>query len=91
MLVSVDWQAVAAQTPAGGLLRLRPDAAARIWPDEADARFAAEKPLPEERPTPHDWADVEEIIREDMTAWDHLPFESGARFWEAYLESYPML
>ncbi|MFJ1758367.1 SUKH-4 family immunity protein [Kitasatospora sp. NPDC088134] len=186
MLVSIDWQAVVAETPAGGLLRLRPDAAARIWPDEADARFAAEvgipysnglfrilaalaerdpaspdtafvkgedpepidtphgelqplgevyqadvyirltdgtiwvsdpdsevefelvhqdlsslsylvyklaaeKPLPEERPTPNDWAGVEEIIREDMTAWDRLPFESGARFWEAYLDSYPML
>jgi hypothetical protein len=186
VLVQVDWQAIAEGTAAGGLLRLRPDAAARIWPDEADARFAvefgipysnglfrilpdlaerdqaspgtafaagtdpvpidtshgrlqplgelyqadvyvrladgtiwvsdpdsevefelihqdlsslsylvykiaAEKPLPEEHPTPNDWADVVEIICEDMTAWDPLPFESGARFWRVYLESYPML
>ena len=54
-------------------------------------KLAAEKPRPEERPTPYDWADVEKIIRDDMTAWDRLPFESGARFWEMYLESYSML
>jgi hypothetical protein len=185
VLVRIDWQAVTASMPPGGLLRFRSDAAGRIWSEE-DARFAvetgvpysnglfriltdlaehdpaspgtafavgadpvpvdtphgrlqllgelfqadvyarlsdgtiwvhdpdaevafelihqdlsslsylvykiaAEKPLPEEHPTPNDWADVEEIIREDMTAWDRLPFESGARFWEAYLESYPML
>jgi hypothetical protein len=46
VLVSIDWQAVAEETPAGGLLRLRPDAAARIWPDEADARFAVEFGIP---------------------------------------------
>ncbi|MFD0564307.1 SUKH-4 family immunity protein [Kitasatospora saccharophila] len=54
-------------------------------------KIAAERPTPEERPTPHDWADVEEIIREDATAWDELPFRAGARFWAAYLDSYPML
>ncbi|MFF4339580.1 SUKH-4 family immunity protein [Kitasatospora sp. NPDC001540] len=187
MLVSIDWRAVAEEVPAGGMLRLRPDAAARIWPgDGAAARFAAttgvpysdglfrilaalaerdpaspptafvedadpapvdtphgrlqplgelyqadvfvhlgdgtiwvsdpdadveyelvhrdlsslsylvykiaaERPAPEERPTPNDWADVEEIVREDATAWDALPFRDGARFWAAYLDSYPML
>ncbi|MER8183105.1 SUKH-4 family immunity protein [Kitasatospora sp. NPDC094015] len=186
MQVRVDWKAVVRETPAGGLLRLRSDAAARIWPegevrafaaeigvphsdglfrlsseladrdpatpgwafvepmeplpfDTAHGRFqqlgmlrqasvhvrledgtiwvddpdaevghelihrdlsslsylvykvAAEKPLPEEDPTPYDWADVEEIIRADTTAWDRLPFESGARFWEGYLEDYPLL
>jgi len=186
VLVSVDWQAIAGDLPTGGQLRLRADAAARIWPGEDDARFAvefgiphsrglfrilgdlverdpaspdtafvealepepidtphgplqqlgelfqafvyvrlddgtiwvsdpdseipyelihqdlsslsylvykieAERPGPEERRTPYDWADVEEIIREDMTAWDRLPFESGAQFWEMFLESYPML
>ncbi|GAA2805325.1 hypothetical protein GCM10010441_32690 [Kitasatospora paracochleata] len=54
-------------------------------------KIAAEKPRPEEDPDPFDWADAEEIIREDTTAWDPLPFESGAHFWEMYLESYPML
>jgi hypothetical protein len=186
VLVQVDWQAIAEETPAGGLLRLRPDAAARIFSDEEAARFAVEfgiphsgglfrllaglaerdpanpdwalveplepepvdtphgrlqqlgelykafvfvrlsdgtiwvsdpdsetryelihqdlsslsylvykvaveRPGPEEDPDPNDWADVEEIIREDTTAWDSLPFESGAKFWEAYLEDYPML
>ncbi|MFD7730167.1 SUKH-4 family immunity protein [Kitasatospora phosalacinea] len=186
MLVSVDWEGIAEEATPGDLLRLRPDAAARIWPDPADARFAVrfgvpysdglfrilpalaerdpaspetafaeeggpepvdtphgrmqplgelyqadvyvrlddgtiwvsdpdaeveyelihqdlsslsylvykvavEKPLPEEDPTPHDWAEVEEIIREDVTAWDRLPFESGAQFWNAYMESYPMM
>ncbi|GAA5189804.1 hypothetical protein GCM10023322_43340 [Rugosimonospora acidiphila] len=186
MLVSVDWRAIAADVPAGSLLRIRADQAARIWSDGADARFAAEfgipysdglfrmlagvadrdpgapepayvegadpvpfdgphgpllqlglvygaelyvclpdgtiwvadpdsehelelihrdlsslsyllyvikaeKPRPEERPTPNDWADVEDLIREAITPWDDLPFGGEGRFWDRYLDSYPML
>ncbi|MFJ3203024.1 SUKH-4 family immunity protein [Streptomyces sp. NPDC086989] len=54
-------------------------------------KFAVEKPGPEERPDPYDWAAVEEIVREGMSRWDPLPFESGAQFWESFLDSYPML
>ncbi|MFD8791230.1 SUKH-4 family immunity protein [Streptomyces vinaceus] len=54
-------------------------------------KFAVEKPGPEERPDPNDWAAVEEIVREGMSRWDPLPFESGAQFWELFLDSYPML
>ncbi|MFE2322860.1 SUKH-4 family immunity protein [Streptomyces sp. NPDC059385] len=54
-------------------------------------KLAVEKPDPDERPTPYDWADVEEIVREGMSRWDPLPFESGAEFWESYLDSYHML
>lgn len=186
MQVRVDWRAITAGAVPGDLLRFRPDAAARIWPDGDGARFATEigvphsgglfriledladrdpanpdrafaeepasdpvdtpngrlqplgrlyqadvfvslddgtvwvsdpdseiayelihrdisslsylvykfaveKPGPDERPTPYDWADVEEIVREGMSRWDPLPFESGAVFWESYLDSYPML
>lgn len=54
-------------------------------------KVEAERPGPEEDPTPYDWADIEEIIREDMSAWDRTPFESGAEFWERFLVSYPMM
>lgn len=186
MLVQVDWRAITAGAVPGDLLRFRPEAAARIWPDgdgasfatevgvphsgglfriledladrdpanpdrafaegldpepvdtshgrlqplgklyQADVfvslddgtiwvsdpdseveyelihrdlsslsylvyKFAVERPGPEERPNPHDWADVEEIVREGMSRWDPLPFEGGAEFWESYLDSYPML
>ncbi|WP_441249524.1 SUKH-4 family immunity protein [Kitasatospora sp. McL0602] len=53
--------------------------------------FEAERPGPDERPTPYDWADIEEIIREDIAAWDQRPFDAGTRFWETYLDSYPMM
>ncbi|MER5642407.1 SUKH-4 family immunity protein [Kitasatospora sp. NPDC002227] len=53
--------------------------------------FEAERPEPGERPTPYDWADIGETIRGDITAWDALPFESGAQFWGTYLDSYPMM
>lgn len=184
MLVGIEWPLVVRQAAPGDLLRLRPDAAARIWADADAARFAAEvgiphsnglfrilaeladrdpssrrtaftedldpgpvdtphgrlqplgmlfqavvlvhlgdgtiwvsdpdsesayerihgdvsslgylvykfeveRPGPDERPDPHDWAAVEEIVREGMERWDPLPFKSG--FWTSFLDSYPML
>ncbi|MFI6445621.1 SUKH-4 family immunity protein [Kitasatospora sp. NPDC050543] len=53
-------------------------------------KVAIERPLPEERPTPYDWADTEEVVREGMNRWDGLPFQSGAQFWESFLDSYHM-
>ncbi|KJK55544.1 SUKH-4 family immunity protein [Saccharothrix sp. ST-888] len=186
MLVELDWQAVVASQPTGGMLRFRADAASAIWSDPGTARFAtefgvphsrglfriladlaerdpagperalvddidplpidtphgelrplgllfnsflyvrpadgtiwvsdpdaeeefelihqdlsslayvvykveAERPGPEEDPDPYDWADIEEIIREDTARWDRTPFESGAQFWERFLLSYPMM
>ncbi|MFJ3877030.1 SUKH-4 family immunity protein [Streptomyces sp. NPDC090077] len=52
-------------------------------------KFRVERPGPDERPNPHDWAAVEEIVREGMERWDPLPFRSG--FWTLFLDSYPML
>ncbi|WP_338933436.1 SUKH-4 family immunity protein [Streptomyces netropsis] len=52
-------------------------------------KFEVERPGPDERPNPNDWADVEEIVREGMEAWDSLPFMS--EFWTSFLDSYPML
>ncbi len=46
MLVKVDWPSVAADVPRGHLLKVRPDAAARIWADLDDARFAAQYGIP---------------------------------------------
>jgi hypothetical protein len=50
-----------------------------------------EKPRPDERPTPLDWAGATDNVREAIAAWDDVPFGSEARFWEAYLDAYPML
>ncbi|MCG6495086.1 SUKH-4 family immunity protein [Kitasatospora sp. A2-31] len=52
-------------------------------------KFEVERPGPDERPNPYDWAEVEEIVREGMERWDSRPFES--EFWTAFLDSYPML
>ncbi|MER5348858.1 SUKH-4 family immunity protein [Kitasatospora sp. NPDC002551] len=52
-------------------------------------KFEVERPDPDERPTPYDWAEIEEIVREGMERWDPLPFKS--EFWTAFLDSYPML
>ncbi|MGE7386207.1 SUKH-4 family immunity protein [Streptomyces sp. NPDC004126] len=52
-------------------------------------KFEVERPEPDERPNPHDWAAVEEIVREGMERWDPLPFRS--EFWTLFLDSYPML
>ncbi|MFD7033537.1 SUKH-4 family immunity protein [Streptomyces sp. NPDC059917] len=52
-------------------------------------KFEVERPGPDERPSPHDWAEVEEIVREGMERWDALPFAST--FWGSFLDSYPML
>ncbi|WP_330334414.1 SUKH-4 family immunity protein [Streptomyces sp. NBC_00536] len=184
MQVNIDWPVVVERAAPGDLLRFRPDAAARIWPDGGGARFVTdvgipysnglfrileeladpdpaspetafdtglsaeavdtphgrlqplgvvfqsavfvhlgdgtiwardpdseieyelihqdvsslgylvykfevERPGPEERPSPYDWADVEEIVREGMERWDALPFASA--FWMSFLHSYPML
>ncbi|MEV6971891.1 SUKH-4 family immunity protein [Kitasatospora sp. NPDC093806] len=51
-------------------------------------KVEVERPLDEERPTPYDWADAEEFVREGMARWDPLPFERGARFWEAFLDTW---
>ena len=183
MLVSVNWQAIASGVPAGTFLKVRAEAAARVWTDAEQADFArtfgipdagglfvladdiserspnspdmgfaelsenqptktpvgllsqigwisgaavyirssdgevwvsdpdcdteyelankdvsslayllymieAEKPRPEERPDPYDWRDAEAIIREDITAWDPLPFADSGNFWDRYFDSY---
>ncbi|MFJ5228797.1 SUKH-4 family immunity protein [Kitasatospora sp. NPDC088391] len=54
-------------------------------------KTAVERPGPEESPTPYDWADIDEIIREGMDRWDPLPFGGTTHFWEMFLDSYPML
>lgn len=41
MLVEVDWDAIVAERAKGGLVRVRPDCAARIWRDAGAASFAA--------------------------------------------------
>ncbi|MER6398064.1 MULTISPECIES: SUKH-4 family immunity protein [unclassified Kitasatospora] len=51
-------------------------------------KIAIERPRPEERPTPYDWADAEEYIREGMGRWDDLPFGSEAEFWNSFLDFY---
>ncbi|MFF7452828.1 SUKH-4 family immunity protein [Kitasatospora sp. NPDC008115] len=53
-------------------------------------KIEVEKPSPGERPTPHDWADAEEFVREGMNRWDETPFGDGTRFWEAFMDSYHM-
>jgi len=42
MLVTVDWDAIAADLTPGSLLRIRPDAATRLWsdPDPGPVPFA---------------------------------------------------
>ncbi|MEU3776894.1 SUKH-4 family immunity protein [Streptomyces sp. NPDC032472] len=52
-------------------------------------KFEVERPGPDERPNPNDWAAIEEIVREGMERWDSLPFRS--EFWTSFLDSYPML
>ncbi|MEV0530380.1 SUKH-4 family immunity protein [Kitasatospora sp. NPDC050463] len=52
-------------------------------------KFEVERPGPDERPDPNDWAEVEELVREGMERWDSLPFKS--EFWTSFLDSYPML
>ncbi|MER5729891.1 SUKH-4 family immunity protein [Streptomyces sp. NPDC002138] len=52
-------------------------------------KVEVERPGPDERPDPNDWAAVEEIVREGMERWDPLPFKSV--FWTSFLDSYPML
>ncbi|MFE7562963.1 SUKH-4 family immunity protein [Kitasatospora sp. NPDC057500] len=51
-------------------------------------KVEGERPRPEEDPSPYDWADAEEYIREDVTRWDPLPFESGAQFWAMFLDTW---
>jgi hypothetical protein len=46
LLTEIDWSAVASAVPQGELLKIRPDLAARLWPDPDDARFAAEFGVP---------------------------------------------
>ncbi|MFJ8433534.1 SUKH-4 family immunity protein [Kitasatospora sp. NPDC094019] len=53
-------------------------------------KIEVEKPSPEERPTPYDWADAEEHVREGMERWDEVPFGDDTRFWEAFMDSYHM-
>ncbi|MFB6889508.1 SUKH-4 family immunity protein [Kitasatospora sp. NPDC056327] len=53
-------------------------------------KIQVERPAPEERPTPYDWADAEEFVREGMNRWDEVPFGDGTRFWEAFMDSYHM-
>ncbi|MEC3955891.1 SUKH-4 family immunity protein [Nocardia sp. CDC153] len=54
-------------------------------------KVEVERPGPEEDPTPYDWAEVEEIIQEDMNRWDATPFDDATRFWTTFLQSYPMM
>ncbi|WP_042407769.1 SUKH-4 family immunity protein [Streptacidiphilus carbonis] len=46
MLVTVDWDAIAADLPPGSLLRVRPETAAQLWSDPADIRLAATIGIP---------------------------------------------
>lgn len=53
-------------------------------------KIEVEKPSPDERPTPYDWANAEECVREGMERWDEVPFGDDTQFWEAFMDSYHM-
>ncbi|KJY40286.1 hypothetical protein ADK60_24350 [Streptomyces sp. XY431] len=52
-------------------------------------KFEVERPGPDERPDPNDWAAVEEIVQEGMERWDSLPFKS--EFWAMFLDTWATL
>ncbi|WP_405983247.1 SUKH-4 family immunity protein [Streptomyces sp. NBC_00158] len=49
VLVGIDWPAVVEGAAPGDLLRFRPDAAARIWPEGDGARFVTAVGIPHSR------------------------------------------
>ncbi|MFE6744904.1 SUKH-4 family immunity protein [Kitasatospora purpeofusca] len=50
-------------------------------------KIEVEKPEPEERPTPYDWVNAEECVREGMERWDEVPFGDGTQFWNVFMDS----